>query len=184
MRHSSTNPSRKTVALSAHLVLRGSVIKLASAQRPLLLTAARLRLPSLTKRCTLRKEMTIKRMTLRKNALAANAQSSSDVVWRTLVLALVLLTAGISARAQCPTATLAVKGKVENVPEGSKDIEVLVVLETANGKFSHVGTISDSAFNVDLPFDTQKTPYSPLGGHHCTNLPKSVTVKVSRANQT
>ena len=123
-------------------------------------------------------------MILRKNALAANARSSSDVMWRMFLLALVLLTTGISAWAQCSTATVAVKGRVENVPESSKDIEVLVMLETANGKFSHVGTISDGTFNVDVPFDTQKSPYSPLSGHHCTNVPKSVTVKVSKADQT
>jgi len=123
-------------------------------------------------------------MTLGKNVLAVNAQSSSDVAWLTLFFVLVLLITGISARAQCPTGTVAIKGRVENLPEGSKDMEVLVILETANGKFSHAGTMPDGAFNVDVPFDTQKSPYSPLGGHHCTNLPKSVTVKVSKADQT
>ncbi len=57
------------------------------------------------------------------------------------------------------------------------------MLETANGKFSHAGTITDGAFNVDVPFDTQKSPYSPLSGHHCTNLPKTVTVKVGKTDQ-
>jgi len=123
-------------------------------------------------------------MTLRKNALAANARSSSEVVGRVFLFVVVLLLTGISSQAQCPTATVAVKGRVENVPEGSKDIEVLVALETANGRFSRVGAISDGAFNVDVPFDTQKSSYSPLSGHHCTNLPKSVTIKVSKANQT
>jgi hypothetical protein len=123
-------------------------------------------------------------MILRKNALAANARSSSEVLRGVFLFVVVLLFAGISAQAQCPTATVAVKGRLENVPEGSKGIEILVALETANGRFSHVGAISDGAFNVDVPFDTQKSPYSPLGGHHCTNLPKTVTVKVSKANQT
>ena len=126
----------------------------------------------------------IKLTTLRINALAANARSSSDVGWRMFLVALVLLATGITVRAQCPTATVAVKGRVENVAEGSKNIEVLVVLETANGKFSHVGTISEGAFSVDVPFDTQKSAYSALGGHHCTNLPQSVTVKVIKADQT
>lgn len=122
-------------------------------------------------------------MTLRRNVSAANARKRTDRAWRTLLLVLAVPIGGVSTWAQCPTGTVTVTGRLENLPEGSKDAQVLVILDTKKGKFSHAGTASDGAFSVDVPFDTQKSPYSPFGGHHCTNLPKSVTVKVSRAGR-
>ncbi len=84
---------------------------------------------------------------------------------------------------QCPTGTVSVRGKVMNLPSEGANVEVTVVLKTPKGDVPKTAAVANGEFATDVTFSTLKS-WSPLGGHHCSNLPKSVTVKVGRAEQT
>ena len=88
-----------------------------------------------------------------------------------------------SAFGQCPTGTVNVRGKVMKLPPEGTNVEVTVVLKTPKGDVPKTAGVTNGEFATDVTFSTLKS-WSPLGGHHCSNLPKSVTVKVGRADQT
>jgi hypothetical protein len=106
---------------------------------------------------------------------------------RRLCLKLVVTFAGVAlvpgAFGQCPTGTVSMRGKVANLPSEATNVEVTVVLKTPKGDVSKTVAVTNAEFATNLAFSTLKS-WSPLGGHHCSNLPKSVTVKVGRADQT
>jgi hypothetical protein len=57
------------------------------------------------------------------------------------------------------------------------------VLKTPKGDIPKTTEVTNGEFATDVTFSTLKS-WSPFGGHHCSNQPKSVIVKVGRANQT
>jgi len=103
--------------------------------------------------------------------------------WHVLVLAVVSLGLIPSAFGQCPTATVTVRGKIANLPPEAANVEVTVVLKTPKGDIPKTAPVTNGEFAVDVTFSTLKS-WSLLGGHRCSSLPKSVIVKVGRANQT
>ncbi len=104
-------------------------------------------------------------------------------LWHVLVLTVVGSGLIPSAFGQCPTGTVTVRGKVANLPPEAVNVEVTVVLKTPKGDIPKTAAVTNGEFATDVTFSTLKS-WSPLGGHHCSNLPKSVIVKVGRANQT
>jgi len=66
-----------------------------------------------------------------------------------------------------------VRGTVSPALDASKDVTVIVNLKTAKGEFSNAGGVSNHQFDIAAKFDTQKSPYSPIGGtplHESTQI--------------
>lgn len=100
-----------------------------------------------------------------------------------LVVTVVASVLGPSALSQCPSGVATLRGKVENLPSGATNVTVTVVLKTPKGEFPQSATVADGQFTADVRFSTLRS-WSPLWGHHCSNLPKSVALKVSEADKT
>lgn len=99
---------------------------------------------------------------------------------RTLVVAIAIVASVPSAFAQCASGVVSVQGKVENIAQGVA-ADVVVVLKTPKGEFSKTAEVIDGQFRLDVSFSTLKS-WSPLTGHHCSNVPKLVDVAVRQAN--
>jgi hypothetical protein len=99
---------------------------------------------------------------------------------RMLVVAVAIVASGPSAFAQCASGVVSVQGKVENLSQGVA-ADVVVILKTPKGDFSKTAEVTDGHFRLDVSFSTFKS-WSPLTGHHCSNVPKLVDVEVKRAN--
>lgn len=96
---------------------------------------------------------------------------------RRLQLSLVVaFTFSASAAGKCPTGSLTVHGRIENLPSGVAP-EVAVVLETPKGNVSKTGPISaNGEFTVEASFPTLSSSF--LGGDRCHNVPTVVEVRV------
>ena len=104
-------------------------------------------------------------------------------LWQILVVTVVGSVLIPSALCQCPSGVVSVRGKIENLPREATNVGVTVVLKTPKGELPKSATVANGQFTVDVGFSTLKS-WSPLWGHHCSNLPKSVTLKVSEGDQT
>ena len=102
---------------------------------------------------------------------------------RLMVFNLVLLALSSPMLAQCPTGTVKVRGRVDNLPADAASSEVLVTLETPRGIRSKIASVSNGEFSAEIQFGTQSTPYFPLWGHRCNNVPKSVEIKAIVGNR-
>ena len=105
---------------------------------------------------------------------------------RQILCAVTLCAAGLipgpSVYAQCPTGIVTVQGKLDQLPRESTGADVTVVLKTPKGDFSKTVPTTGTQFGVEVDFNTLKS-WSPVWGHRCSNLPSSVTVRVSNAGQ-
>jgi hypothetical protein len=68
-----------------------------------------------------------------------------------LIIALVL---GGTVSAKCPTGSVTVHGRVENLPSAVTGAEVAVVLETPKGNASKAASITNGEFTVEVSFST------------------------------
>ncbi|HXJ03746.1 MAG TPA: hypothetical protein VNH65_01520 [Candidatus Acidoferrum sp.] len=93
----------------------------------------------------------------------------------TLVL-FVALAFAATGRAKCPTGTVTVHGKVENLPSTVTAVEATVLVETPKATISRSALLSNGEFTVEVPFSTYSS--TVLGGDHCNTVPKSVEVKI------
>ncbi|MGD0403841.1 MAG: hypothetical protein ABSB66_11640 [Candidatus Acidiferrales bacterium] len=99
----------------------------------------------------------------------------------TFVIAVAVVASAPSAFAQCARGMVTVQGKIENLPPGT-DVDVTVALKTPRGDFSKSSVVSNGQFRIDVDFSTLKS-WSPLSGHHCSNVPTFVDVSLKHANQ-
>jgi hypothetical protein len=97
-----------------------------------------------------------------------------------LVLGAVLIF-NVTVAAKCPTGTVTVRGKVENLPSTATGPEASVVVETGRGDASKNGVISAGKFTVEVPFSTQSSSF--LGEDRCHTVPKFVEVKIVAAGK-
>lgn len=102
---------------------------------------------------------------------------------RLVALNLVLLALSSPMLAQCPIGTVKVWGRVDNLQADSASSEVLVTLEMPKGGRSKTTSVSNGEFSVEIQFGTQSSPYFPLWGHRCNNVPKSVELKAMVGNR-
>jgi hypothetical protein len=88
---------------------------------------------------------------------------------------LLVMTLGLggTASAKCPTGSVTVHGRVENLQSGA---EVVVVLVTPKGNVSKTAPISGGEFTAEVSFLTWSSSF--LGGDRCHNAPTVVEVKV------
>lgn len=100
---------------------------------------------------------------------------------RLRLLFIVALTFGASVAAKCPTGSVVVHGRVENLPSGVADAEATVVVETPKGNVSKTALISNGEFSIDMPFSTWSSSF--LGGDRCHNVPTVVEVRVVAAGK-
>ncbi len=97
---------------------------------------------------------------------------------RLQLLFVIALTLSGTVSAKCPTGTVTVHGRVDNLPSGA---EVAVVLETPKGNVSKTASISNGEFTVEVSFSTWSSSF--LGGDRCHNVPTVVEVKVVAAGK-
>lgn len=83
--------------------------------------------------------------------------------------------------AKCPTGSVTVHGKVENLPSTVTVAEATVLVETPKGTVSRTAPVSNGEFTVEVPFSTYSS--TVLGGDHCNTVPKSVEVKIVSAGK-
>lgn len=102
--------------------------------------------------------------------------------WRILAVAVIGSVLIPSASSQCPRGVVAVQGRVENLPPEATNLSITATLKTSKGDFSKTAAVTDGQFTVDVAFSTLKS-WSPIWGHHCSNLPRSVTLKVSEGDK-
>jgi len=99
---------------------------------------------------------------------------------RLQLLLVVALTFSASVAGKCPTGSLTVHGRIENLPAGVA-VKVAVVVETPKGNASKTASISDGEFTVEVSFSTWSSSF--LGGDRCHNMPTVVEVKVVAAGK-
>jgi hypothetical protein len=97
-----------------------------------------------------------------------------------LVLGTVLIF-NVTVAAKCPTGTVTVRGKVENLPSTATGAEASVVVETGRGDVSKSGVLSAGEFTVEVPFSTQSSSF--LGEDRCHTVPKFVEVTIVAAGK-
>lgn len=91
------------------------------------------------------------------------------------LLFVIALTLGGTVSAKCPTGSVSVRGRVDNLPAGMAGA-VEVVLETPRGNVSKSTSISNGEFGVEVSFSTFSSSF--LGGDRCHNAPTVVEVRV------
>ena len=91
-----------------------------------------------------------------------------------------ILAFNIPVAAKCPTASVTVHGRVENLPF-TVTAEASVLLATPKGTVSRTAPVSNGEFTVEVPFSTYSS--TVLGGDHCNTVPKSVEVKIVAAGK-
>jgi hypothetical protein len=87
---------------------------------------------------------------------------------------------GAALTAKCPTGSVTVHGRVENLPS-TVTAEATVLLTTPKGTVSRTASVSNGEFTVEVPFSTYSS--TVLGGDHCNTVPKSVEVKIVAAGK-
>jgi hypothetical protein len=97
-----------------------------------------------------------------------------------LVLGIVLIF-NVTVAAKCPTGTVTVRGKVENLPSTATGAAASVVVETAKGNVSKTGVLSAGEFTVEVPFSTQSSSF--LGEDRCHTVPKFVEITIVAAGK-
>jgi hypothetical protein len=99
---------------------------------------------------------------------------------RLQLLLVIALTFSAGVAGKCPTGSLTVHGRIENLPSGVA-AEVAVVVETPKANASKTASISDWEFTVEVPFSTWSSSF--LGGDRCHNVPTVVEVRVVAAGK-
>jgi hypothetical protein len=84
--------------------------------------------------------------------------------------------------AKCPTGSVTVHGKVDNLPSTATGAEATVVVETAKGNVERTALLSNGEFTVEVPFSTHSSS-TWLGGDRCHTVPKFVEVKIVSAGK-
>jgi hypothetical protein len=79
--------------------------------------------------------------------------------------------------AKCPTGSVTVHGKVDNLPSTATGAEATVVVETAKGNVERTALLSNGEFTVEVPFSTHSSS-TWLGGDRCHAVPTFVEVKI------
>ena len=95
---------------------------------------------------------------------------------RLQLLFVLALTFNGTASAKCPTGSVSVRGRVDNLSSSTAGAVVEVVLRSPKGNVSRTTSISDGAFAAEVPFSTLSSSF--LGGDRCHNAPTVVEVKV------
>lgn len=95
---------------------------------------------------------------------------------RSALLFVIALTLIGTVSAKCPTGSVTVHGRVDNLPSGAAGAEVAVVVETPKGNVSKTASISNGEFTVEVSFSTLSSSF--LGDDRCHNAPTVVEVKV------
>lgn len=83
--------------------------------------------------------------------------------------------------AKCPTGSVTVHGRVENLPSDGTTAEATVVLEMPKGTASGTASLSDGEFTVEVPFSTVSSHF--MGEDRCNAVPKFVVVKIVSAGK-
>lgn len=96
-----------------------------------------------------------------------------------LILALAFT---VPVQAKCPTGTVTVHGRVENLPSAVTVMEVTVLVESPKGTVSRTAPVSNEEFTVEVPFSTLSSS-TLLLGDRCNNSPKLVEVKIVSAGK-
>jgi hypothetical protein len=84
--------------------------------------------------------------------------------------------------AKCPTGSVTVHGRVDNLPSTVTGAEATVVVETAKGNIEKTDLPSNGEFAVDVPFSTLSSS-TWLGGDRCHTVPKFVEVRIVAAGK-
>ena len=92
-----------------------------------------------------------------------------------LIVALIF-TATVGAK--CPTGTVTVHGRVQNLASAATAAEAIVVVETPKGKVSRTALVSNGEFTVEVPFSTVSSHFPP-GSDRCNTVPKFVEIKIA-----
>ena len=87
-----------------------------------------------------------------------------------------------TVKAKCPTGTVAVHGRVENLPSAATAVEATVVVETPKGTVSRTALVSNGEFTVEVPFSTVSSHFPP-GSDRCNTVPRFVKVKIVSAGK-
>ena len=96
-----------------------------------------------------------------------------------LILVALALSTGVAGK--CPTGSVTIRGRVENLPSGVTAAEIAVVVETPKGKTSKTASVSNGEFTAEVPFSTLSS--SILGGDRCNNEPTAVVVRIVAAGR-
>lgn len=83
----------------------------------------------------------------------------------TTAAAFLAIAPGIAAK--CASGTVGVQGKVENL-DSVGNLQVLVIVQTAKYTYSQAGPVTNSQFDVIVPF-SRRGSYSRLWGEHCSD---------------
>jgi hypothetical protein len=102
-------------------------------------------------------------------------------VQRLQLVLIAALTLSATAGAKCPTGSVTVRGRVNNLPSTATGVEATVVVETAKGTVSRTASLSNGEFTVEVPFSTYSSSF--LGGDRCHTVPKLVEVKIVSAGK-
>lgn len=102
-------------------------------------------------------------------------------ILRLLLLFLGVLTFDSNISAKCPTARVAVRGRVENLPSAGTGMEATIVVETKNGTVSRTVPVSRGEFAAEVPFSTFSSSF--LGSDWCNTVPAFVEVKIGSAGK-
>lgn len=113
--------------------------------------------------------------------LWVSAMKNHEELMRVILLVLGVVTSSVSLLAQCATGTVEVHGVVRGLGRAS-EASVTVALESPKGRFSKDAIVSNGEFLVEVQFSTGSSPYFPVWGHRCNNLPKSVVIQVTTGN--
>jgi hypothetical protein len=96
------------------------------------------------------------------------------------LLLIVALTFSSSVAGKCPTGSVTVQGRIENLASGVA-AEVAVVVETPKGNVSKTASISNGEFSIEMPFSTWSSSF--LWGDRCHNVPTIVETRVLAAGK-
>lgn len=91
------------------------------------------------------------------------------------------LTVSATISAKCPTGSVGVHGRVDNLPSTATGVEATVVVESKNGTVSRIVSVSNGEFSVEVPFSTQSSSF--LGSDRCHTVPTFVQVRIVSAGK-
>jgi len=96
-----------------------------------------------------------------------------------MLIPALILSAALTAK--CPSGSVTVHGKVENLPSPAREAEATVVLQMPKGTVSRTASLSNGEFTVEVPFSTVSSHF--MGEDRCNTVPKFVVVKIVSASK-
>jgi hypothetical protein len=105
------------------------------------------------------------------------SRNDMKILQRLQLLFIPALIFGAVLTAKCPTGSVTVHGRVENLPSAATAVEATVIVEMPKGAVSRTASLSHGEFTVEVPFATLSSHFPP-GSDRCNTVPKSVEVKI------